>query len=79
MERSWVHSGEGFKAELVCTVKADPPAEVIWYQNSFPLSVTDRITMSSHQQNHTLLITNVQPEDFGNYRYDRLDKMDKPN
>ncbi|XP_049884436.1 lachesin [Pectinophora gossypiella] len=67
VERSWVHTGEGFRAELLCTVLADPPAEVSWYQNSFPLSASERITMSARGNNHTLLIANVQPEDFGNY------------
>ncbi|XP_031767761.1 lachesin-like isoform X1 [Galleria mellonella] len=67
VERSWVHTGEGFRAELLCTVHADPPAEVGWYQNSFPLSASERITMSARGNNHTLLIANVQPEDFGNY------------
>ncbi|KAJ2941844.1 hypothetical protein O0L34_g10652 [Tuta absoluta] len=65
--RQWVHTGEGFRAELLCTVLADPPAEVSWYQNSFPLSASERITMSARGNNHTLLIANVQPEDFGNY------------
>lgn len=67
VERSWVHTGEGFRAELLCTVLADPPAEVSWYQNSFPLSPSERVTMSARGNNHTLLIGNVQPEDFGNY------------
>ncbi|XP_048479845.1 lachesin isoform X2 [Plutella xylostella] len=67
VERSWVHTGEGFRAELLCTVLADPPAEVTWYQNSFPLAATQRVTMSARGNNHTLLIANVQPEDFGNY------------
>ncbi|KAG6463455.1 igLON family member 5 [Manduca sexta] len=67
VERSWVHTGEGFRAELLCTVLADPPAEVSWYQNSFPLSASERVTMSARGNNHTLLIANVQPEDFGNY------------
>ncbi|XP_041984125.1 igLON family member 5 isoform X1 [Aricia agestis] len=67
VERSWVHTGEGFRAELLCTVLADPPAEVLWYQNSFPLSASERVTMSVRGNNHTLLIANVQPEDFGNY------------
>ncbi|KAL0809098.1 hypothetical protein ABMA28_012723 [Loxostege sticticalis] len=67
VERSWVHTGEGFRAELLCTVLADPPAEVSWYQNSFPLSATERVTMSARGNNHTLHIANVQPEDFGNY------------
>ncbi|XP_028168507.1 lachesin-like [Ostrinia nubilalis] len=67
VERSWVHTGEGFRAELLCTVLADPPAEVSWYQNSFPLSASERVTMSARGNNHTLHIANVQPEDFGNY------------
>ncbi|XP_048002689.1 lachesin-like [Leguminivora glycinivorella] len=67
VERSWVHTGEGFRAELLCTVLADPPAEVSWYQNSFPLSASERVTMAARGNNHTLLIANVQPEDFGNY------------
>ncbi|CAH2083573.1 unnamed protein product [Euphydryas editha] len=67
VERSWVHTGEGFRAELLCTVLADPPAEVLWYQNSFPLSASERVTMSVRGNNHTLLIANVQPEDFGNF------------
>ncbi|XP_032528167.2 igLON family member 5 [Danaus plexippus] len=67
VDRSWVHTGEGFRAELRCSVLADPPAEVLWYQNSFPLSASERITMSLRGNNHTLLIANVQPEDFGNY------------
>ena len=28
VERSWVHSGEGFEAQLVCIVHADPSADV---------------------------------------------------
>jgi neuronal growth regulator 1 len=28
VERSWVHSGEGYEAQLVCIVHADPPAAV---------------------------------------------------
>ncbi|XP_046976126.1 igLON family member 5-like [Vanessa cardui] len=67
VERSWVHTGEGYRAELLCTVLADPPAEVLWYQNSFPLSASERVTMSVRGNNHTLLIANVQPEDFGNF------------
>ncbi|XP_026325473.1 igLON family member 5-like [Hyposmocoma kahamanoa] len=67
VERSWVHTGEGFRAELLCTVLADPAAEVSWYQNSFPLSASERVTMATRGNNHTLLIANVQPEDFGNY------------
>nr|CAD7424177.1 unnamed protein product [Timema monikensis] len=28
VERSWVHSGEGYEAQLACIVHAEPPADV---------------------------------------------------
>jgi len=28
VERSWVHSGEGYEAQLVCIVHGEPPPEV---------------------------------------------------
>lgn len=28
VERSWVHSGEGYEAQLVCIVHAEPHADV---------------------------------------------------
>lgn len=32
LERAWVHSGEGYEAQLVCIVDAQPTAEVrSWY------------------------------------------------
>uniref|UniRef100_A0A182PU35 Ig-like domain-containing protein n=1 Tax=Anopheles epiroticus TaxID=199890 RepID=A0A182PU35_9DIPT len=40
---------------------------VSWNQNSFPLQPTDRRTMSSRGNRHTLTIRHVQQEDFGNY------------
>ena len=42
--------------------------QVSWNQNSFPLQPTDRRTMSSRGNRHTLTIRHVQQEDFGNYR-----------
>jgi len=30
VEKSWIHSGEGFEAKLVCIVYADPVATVCW-------------------------------------------------
>ncbi|KAJ3624150.1 hypothetical protein MTP99_017796 [Tenebrio molitor] len=65
--KSWVNSGEGLEAKLDCTVHADPPAEVLWYQNSFLLQATDRRIMSSKGKTYTLAIKNVQFSDFGNY------------
>ncbi|XP_037028258.1 protein amalgam [Bradysia coprophila] len=67
VEKSWIHSGEGFEAQLVCIVHADPSPTVSWLQNSFPLQPTDRRVMSSRGNRHSLNIRHVQPEDFGNY------------
>ncbi|KAL9897501.1 klingon isoform 2-T6 [Glossina fuscipes fuscipes] len=67
VEKSWIHSGEGFEAKLVCIVYADPVATVSWYQNSFLIQSTDRRIMSSRGNRHTLTIRHIQQEDFGNY------------
>ncbi|XP_017052573.1 neurotrimin [Drosophila ficusphila] len=67
VEKSWIHSGEGFEAKLVCIVYADPVATVSWYQNSFPIQSTDRRTMNTRANRHTLAIKHIQQEDFGNY------------
>ncbi|KAL7016844.1 hypothetical protein ACKWTF_010160 [Chironomus riparius] len=66
-EKSWIHSGEGFEATLVCIVHADPQPTVSWFQNSFPLQPTDRRIMSSRGNRHQLTIRHVMQEDFGNY------------
>ncbi|XP_018323456.1 protein amalgam-like [Agrilus planipennis] len=65
--RSWVNSAEGLEAKLICNVDADPHAEVMWYQDSFPVQMTDRRVTSSATRSHILTIKNVQPSDFGNY------------
>ncbi|KAH8284326.1 hypothetical protein KR018_009356 [Drosophila ironensis] len=67
VEKSWIHSGEGFEAKLVCIVYADPVATVSWYQNSFPIQTTDRRIMNTRGNRHTLTIRHIQQEDFGNY------------
>ncbi|XP_046675230.1 lachesin-like [Homalodisca vitripennis] len=67
VERSWVHSGEGYEAQLVCIVHGEPAPNMIWYQDSFLLDPTERRTMETRANKHTLTIRNVQSSDFGNY------------
>ncbi|XP_044743694.1 lachesin-like isoform X2 [Chrysoperla carnea] len=67
VERSWVHSGEGFEGHLVCIVYGDPPPEVDWHQDSFPLDPSERRIMENRGNRHTLTIKNLQSSDFGNY------------
>lgn len=68
VERSWVHSGEGYNAELACVVYGDPQPEVSWYQDSFPLDMNERRIKEIRHVKNILTITNVQSSDFGNYR-----------
>lgn len=39
----------------------------MWYQDSFNLEPTERRTMETRGNKHTLTIKNVQGADFGNY------------
>ncbi|KAL0273993.1 UNVERIFIED_CONTAM: hypothetical protein PYX00_006540 [Menopon gallinae] len=67
VERSWVHSGEGFETQLVCIVHADPPADVLWYRDTLRLDTTERRSFETRGSRHTLIIRKVQASDFGNY------------
>ncbi|XP_046675364.1 limbic system-associated membrane protein-like isoform X2 [Homalodisca vitripennis] len=67
VERGWVHSGEGYEAQLVCIVHAEPPAEVLWFRDTLRLDSTERRIMEVRGSRHTLLIRKVQSSDFGNY------------
>ncbi|XP_054282435.1 brother of CDO isoform X2 [Macrosteles quadrilineatus] len=67
VERGWVHSGEGYEAQLVCLVHAEPPAEVLWYRDTLRLDSTERRIMEVRGTRHTLIIRKVQSSDFGNY------------
>ncbi|XP_063236221.1 neurotrimin-like [Bacillus rossius redtenbacheri] len=67
VERSWVHSGEGYEAQLVCIVHAEPPAEMVWYRDTLRLDPTDRRIMEVRGSRRTLIIRKVQHSDFGNY------------
>lgn len=51
MEKSWIHSGEGFEAKLVCIVYADPIATVsdfilIKNQQNFVLNVKSLLKLN---------------------------------
>ncbi|XP_049963885.1 lachesin-like isoform X1 [Schistocerca serialis cubense] len=91
VERSWVHSGEGYEAQLVCIVHGEPqpeghtlqsspssrsvhcktclhnPIRLMWYQDNLMLDPTERRSMETRGNKHTLTIRDVQATDFGNY------------
>ncbi|CAG7825968.1 unnamed protein product, partial [Allacma fusca] len=76
VERGWIHSGEGYEAELACIVHSDPPAtKVKWYRDTMILDTTERRLMEDRGSRHSLIIRNVQPGDFGNYSCEADNKL----
>ncbi|XP_073987236.1 protein amalgam isoform X2 [Rhodnius prolixus] len=67
VEKSWVHTGEGNEAQLVCIVFAEPPAEVVWFKDTLRLGSTERRITEVRGSRNTLIIRKVQASDFGNY------------
>lgn len=61
VERGWVHSGEGYEAQLVCIVHAEPPAEVSY----------SRVIIRKYTLYKVLL------GDFPKYLYPRFVKNEK--
>ncbi|GAB6027437.1 hypothetical protein CHUAL_001700 [Chamberlinius hualienensis] len=69
-------SGNGVNMDLVCSVKADPPAKIHWYKDNKDIVVNERIHLKEKGNHYfTLKITNAQPEDFGKYRCEAKNKF----
>ncbi|XP_014251664.1 limbic system-associated membrane protein isoform X1 [Cimex lectularius] len=67
VEKSWVHTGEGNEAQLVCIVFAEPGADVVWFKDTLRLASTERRITEVRGSRNTLIIRKVQASDFGNY------------
>jgi len=64
----FVHSHAGQdKVELVCNVHAHPAPNVIWEKEGQLVSNMDRIKYNNIGSRHTLIIGQVEQEDFGKY------------
>lgn len=42
VERSLIHTGVGYEAQLICIVHAEPQPHVIWYKESTQLGTTEQ-------------------------------------
>ena len=62
-----VEGGAGQKAVMVCSVHAEPAAEVVWYKNSMQLDMRRGYTISKDSRRHFLTVPRVGEEDFANY------------
>ncbi|XP_037072718.1 lachesin-like [Pollicipes pollicipes] len=69
VENSVVHAGEGFEAQLVCFVYADPPAEVRWVKENGSLHPSRHVPSEEVLvgTRHVLTIRPVHTVDFGTY------------
>ncbi|XP_043235751.1 lachesin-like isoform X2 [Amphibalanus amphitrite] len=69
VEHSVVHSGQGYKAQLVCFVFADPQAEVRWLRDEGALQPSRHVPSEEvlGGTRHVLTIGPVQMADFGTY------------
>ncbi|CAO1437052.1 unnamed protein product [Diamesa hyperborea] len=67
VEKTWIHAADGCEVELVCTLLGDLSSDIMWYQNSFLLDMTDRRSIFSRGNKFILGIRNFHQTDFGNY------------
>ncbi|XP_060522817.1 limbic system-associated membrane protein-like [Cylas formicarius] len=66
-ERSYVHTGVGLEAQLVCLVHAEPGPQVLWFKDTAQLGTTEQHATQARGNRYTLVIRNVTMADFGNY------------
>ncbi|XP_054284253.1 neurotrimin-like [Macrosteles quadrilineatus] len=65
-ERLWVHSAPGERAEISCTVHADPEAKVEWFLDERAVELGDgRIMAYREGDKHKLIIKRVTVGDLG--------------
>lgn len=42
VERSYIHTGVGYEAQLICIVHAEPAPHVVWYKDGTQLGTTEQ-------------------------------------
>ncbi|XP_063695749.1 lachesin-like [Culicoides brevitarsis] len=67
VERSLIHTGVGYEAQLICIVHAEPQPHVIWYKDTTQLGTTEQHSQQNRGNKYSLIIRNVTYSDFGNY------------
>ncbi|KAK7079666.1 hypothetical protein SK128_026772, partial [Halocaridina rubra] len=66
-EQTILHTGEGDMAKLLCIVHGRPSPIVSWAKYGEPLSHDQHIQWSDSAHRHTLTISEVREDDFGDY------------
>jgi len=75
IERSWIHTGLHQESLLTCFVHAEPPANVLWYRDDRVIVPSDTRILGTSNNKHTLILRNVQENDFGFYSCNADNKL----
>ena len=67
METESIPSGPGNKVVLSCQVGGEPRPSVSWYFMERQLSAGPRMTVKQTRDLHSLTITDIKNDSFGNY------------
>lgn len=68
---------ENDELEVVCTVKANPNAEVTWYKDGKKIFDSRSKMLRSRGPAHTLYLTNASPDDSGTYTCEAKNRCGK--
>jgi len=63
----FVHTKSGDEAEIVCRVHAVPSPTIVWSKDGQVISSSQRVKIANLGSRHTLMISQVNSEDFGKY------------
>lgn len=61
-------AGEGSDVKLVCNVKSNPQAQMMWYKNNSILNLEKNHQVQQTSESLQLSITKVKKSDNGTYR-----------
>jgi hypothetical protein len=56
VERTFIHTGVGYEAQLICIVHAEPQPNIIWYKDTTQLGTTEQHSQQVKTKNDTLYI-----------------------
>jgi hypothetical protein len=56
VERTFIHTGVGYEAQLICIVHAEPQPNIIWYKDTTQLGTTEQHSQQVKIKNDTLYI-----------------------
>ncbi|BES89082.1 Immunoglobulin I-set domain [Nesidiocoris tenuis] len=68
IERMWINSSPGMRAEVTCDIDGSPLPEVEWQLDHVPVTYNHRVHKSRSGIRHSLVINRANQGDFGMYK-----------